>query len=694
MLELNIITAKSTALLYQNSNSLISLTRNQTVHQPERYVGERAKLFTAISSLVKLRELSLDALEVSPDEGQAFLMSCQRLTILRLKKFNWNLPDLSLYEFPAIEQVTFFNNKMLAMDELEFVTRCPNVRFFRWKTYRCLEKDQYLQVQTLLSSRLKCLRTLAIQSSALKDEDIGTIISSLPSLVNLHAKSTRFGRYATRAIVKSKPGIQELDISDCESTTPRMIHKLLSTCCDLETFGGNVYDMRDLATGPWVCNRLKMLRISIMTSSTTPVEKSQETIQMYDQLSQLTELRELSIGEAMSTRDSYSWIDLTLSGGFESTSTEAPNVPFFKKRTQSKNVRKRDHSDDEDESSKTSSLDTSSLSSISKKRIAKRVPQTSGSDILQSSSLSSANRLSSKEDADRSVGVSYKATLDANVRIDDATRTQEIDTAHDRDAQSVIDRHMRAVENGLEDTDTYKGMAAYKSHVQKSETTNSKIRIGPMRASANIRVTNRFDYQPDICKDYKETGFCGYGDSCIYMHDRGDYKAGWQLDQEWEAEQRAKKLALIEGLDEDSDSSSDDDDVPFACLICREDFKNPIVTKCNHYFCEKCALQRYRKSPKCAACQAPTGGLFNTVSKDFLKKVAERKAKIEDAARRRAEDESANGGGADIQNETTGSGEDTGMVEDLSVVGMGGAPNLPPTGDGSDDSDDDDSDSD
>lgn len=112
-----------------------------------------------------------------------------------------------------------------------------------------------------------------------------------------------------------------------------------------------------------------------------------------------------------------------------------------------------------------------------------------------------------------------------------------------------------------------------------------------MRASANIRVTNRFDYQPDICKDYKETGFCGYGDSCIYMHDRGDYKAGWQLDQEWEAEQRAKKAALIEGLDPEAESSSDeDDDVPFACLICREPFTRPVVTKyvfLLHLFCRR-----------------------------------------------------------------------------------------------------------
>jgi hypothetical protein len=36
-------------------------------------------------------------------------------------------------------------------------------------------------------------------------------------------------------------------------------------------------------------------------------------------------------------------------------------------------------------------------------------------------------------------------------------------------------------------------------------------RFGPQKASGNIRISCRFDYQPDICKDYKETGFCGYG---------------------------------------------------------------------------------------------------------------------------------------------------------------------------------------
>ncbi len=36
-------------------------------------------------------------------------------------------------------------------------------------------------------------------------------------------------------------------------------------------------------------------------------------------------------------------------------------------------------------------------------------------------------------------------------------------------------------------------------------------RKGPLQAPQFLRTTVRWDYQPDICKDYKETGFCGFG---------------------------------------------------------------------------------------------------------------------------------------------------------------------------------------
>lgn len=41
------------------------------------------------------------------------------------------------------------------------------------------------------------------------------------------------------------------------------------------------------------------------------------------------------------------------------------------------------------------------------------------------------------------------------------------------------------------------------------------FRKGPIRAPEHLRATVRWDYQPDICKDYKETGFCGFGGECL-----------------------------------------------------------------------------------------------------------------------------------------------------------------------------------
>jgi len=81
--------------------------------------------------------------------------------------------------------------------------------------------------------------------------------------------------------------------------------------------------------------------------------------------------------------------------------------------------------------------------------------------------------------------------------------------------------------------------------------------------------------------------------------------------------------------DADGEGEDDEDDeallenIPFACVICRERYKEPVVTKCGHYFCEGCALKRYRKDPSCAACGAGTGGVFNMAK--GLKKLLERK---------------------------------------------------------------------
>lgn len=192
---------------------------------------------------------------------------------------------------------------------------------------------------------------------------------------------------------------------------------------------------------------------------------------------------------------------------------------------------------------------------------------------------------------------------------------------------------------------TYKGAANYQSFIQKNPNAPSR-QIGPVKAPTNIRTITVTDFAPDVCKDYKQTGFCGFGDTCKFLHAREDYKQGWELDRDWEVGTKGKKLAgqAVASANRSAATGVDDDDgddeaalenIPFACIICKKPYKNPIVTKCGHYFCEDCALSRYRKNPSCAACGAGTSGVFNGAKglKKLLDKKRERARKRREAQR-------------------------------------------------------------
>ena len=187
-------------------------------------------------------------------------------------------------------------------------------------------------------------------------------------------------------------------------------------------------------------------------------------------------------------------------------------------------------------------------------------------------------------------------------------------------------------------------------NVHKDERVNGGNQlagvVGPQRSAANVRSTSRFDYQMDICKDYKESGYCGFGDSCKFLHDRSDYKSGWQLESEWTSQQRQlekerfgkfqriteKKKQRLEALREDAlrqgldpsmiqlPASADDEiDTDLSekdkCCVCTkvwtECSTSPCVTICGHYYCESCFASTSTTS--CRVCGKPTQGIFNSV---------------------------------------------------------------------------------
>eukprot|EP00934_Nitzschia_sp_Nitz4_P007739 Nitzschia sp. Nitz4//scaffold215_size37433//12983//13873//NITZ4_007749-RA/size37433-processed-gene-0.48-mRNA-1//-1//CDS//3329542145//7729//frame0 len=170
------------------------------------------------------------------------------------------------------------------------------------------------------------------------------------------------------------------------------------------------------------------------------------------------------------------------------------------------------------------------------------------------------------------------------------------------------------------------------NHPLQSVDRGNKLLAAPIRAPTNIRTTCRFDYQPDICKDYKDTGFCGFGDTCIYLHDRGDTLSGWQLEQKWQQEQDLKKKKQQEEMDKFMNAAngesgnptsihSSEDGLPFACHLCRQPFTDPVVTTCQHYFCETCILQHVKEtSTACPICNKDTHGVFHEPTKLLSKK--------------------------------------------------------------------------
>ena len=82
-------------------------------------------------------------------------------------------------------------------------------------------------------------------------------------------------------------------------------------------------------------------------------------------------------------------------------------------------------------------------------------------------------------------------------------------------------------------------------------------------------------------------------------------------------------------------ATAEDDGLPFACFLCREYFKDPVVTTCQHYFCEKCIFNHVRNtSSACPVCKKETHSVFNQPQKLLAKRrkvLGARKAKEENS---------------------------------------------------------------
>lgn len=321
------------------------------------------------------------------------------------------------------------------------------------------------------------------------------------------------------------------------------------------------------------------------------------------------------------------------------TEADAPTAPVavFKKRGAKgkANFRKRAATPPPANSDSDSDSDYSSSEDDSGRRIKRRKKNT-GAITVTSKSLGGGSKYVSGHTI---------FSADRNVPITDSNDATKRSDWFDEDAKDALSaKNLLGSTRALpqESDGTYKGLANQTSFIQKNPNAPNRS-VGPIKAPTNIRTVTVMDYAPDVCKDYKQTGFCGFGDNCKFLHSREDYKQSWSLDREWEDVTKGKKNlggTVVASADRNKVQEDDDDaeealleSIPFVCLICRGPYRSPIITRCGHYFCEPCALQRYRKDPSCAQCGSGTNGVFNSGKR--LQKLLDKKR--ERAAKRRQE---------------------------------------------------------
>lgn len=165
----------------------------------------------------------------------------------------------------------------------------------------------------------------------------------------------------------------------------------------------------------------------------------------------------------------------------------------------------------------------------------------SDSDAFSSSEDEAGHRIKRRKKTAPSAAVTASSRNDAAARhgVDEAIARETIFEA-DRASAAALDTARRDATKGAEWFDepdngarldakgllgstrampapadgTYKGLRNQTSYIQRNPDAPSRT-VGPVKAPTNIRTITITDMAPDVCKDYKQTGFCGFGDVCF-----------------------------------------------------------------------------------------------------------------------------------------------------------------------------------
>ncbi|KAI8351653.1 hypothetical protein B0O80DRAFT_427853 [Mortierella sp. GBAus27b] len=339
-------------VLSYNRETLVSLRLNSAVKNPHML----HRLWHVLSDdmdtfcMGNLRHLTLKGVKIHGDGGDpglhlAFVKLCQRLESLECRECPmklWPMPPSYLVDRNDESQLTPWTLKQVKLVDVVdsilihayFLDRCTLLEELTLSSRRNHPLDTWF-LPFLVRSRLKFF---AMDGILLPDKSLAKLMENLPSTVTTLCLNTRSERvnmgplFVTAAAAVTSPSLSIRSFQPHASKlTSTLTQQLLSTCAKIDRFDDDLFmNAVDLLTAPWVMSRLVKLKLTIkdvacLRTATYSTHNGGFDRIIYEQLSRLVSLEDLSLGEGWSHGSSgakrTSWIDFSLHHGMGELAT-------------------------------------------------------------------------------------------------------------------------------------------------------------------------------------------------------------------------------------------------------------------------------------------------------------------------------------------------------------------------------------
>ncbi|KAK3819595.1 MAG: hypothetical protein J3Q66DRAFT_335008 [Benniella sp.] len=251
----------------------------------------------AVMAHPSMTELTLCTQVIKAIDAPSFWAVCGRLDILSLSMITFGtgtIPALAGTVFDRLRRLEFEDQgNSDTSNQQELILRCPNLEELRWMDIISEFNNEHLTLDTerIREGHWHRLQELIIWQH-FQDTQVASILngSGVGSLTSLTLKDCHLEEQGSKALRPHFAALVYLEMQFCRSLSSSTIQDILCSCPRLEYLAAKGVFARDIVNGgPWVCQRLKELRIGFLfTESEQDLQR-----EIFGRLSALTRLERM-----------------------------------------------------------------------------------------------------------------------------------------------------------------------------------------------------------------------------------------------------------------------------------------------------------------------------------------------------------------------------------------------------------------